>query len=89
MGDNEQNQDKTKYNSGQLAIQNIMQTEGGRDFIWSQLQSCSVFESIFNIDPIQAGYNSGMRDAGLQLERVIKEAAPEYYLKMIKENIDG
>lgn len=73
--------------SEELAVQNIMKTEDGRDFIWGQLQSCGVFESIFDKDSLQTSYNAGMRDAGLRLERVIKEAAPEYYLKMIKENI--
>jgi hypothetical protein len=81
--------DEEKNDSGKLAIQNIMRTEGGREFIWGHLQSCSVFESIFNNDPVQSGYNSGMRDAGLRLEREIKEAAPEYYLKMIKESLDS
>jgi len=78
-----------KHKSGNLAIENIMRTEDGRDFIWGQLQFCSVFESIFDVDSKQLSYNAGMRDAGLQLEREVKEAAPEYYLKMIKENLDG
>ena len=76
-----------KHDPEVLAIENIMRTEGGRNFIWGQLQSCCVFESMFNTDPVQLGYNSGMRDAGVQLDRKVKEATPEYYLKMIKENI--
>ena len=79
--------DKVTPISEDLDAENIMRTEGGRSFIWNQLQSCSVFESIFDMDPVQAGYNSGMRDAGLRLDRVVKEAAPEYYLQMIKENL--
>jgi len=77
-----------KHTSEELAIQNIMRTEGGRDFIWSQLQSCGTFESIFSADPVQSGYNNGNRDAGLRLEREIKEAAPEHYLKMVQENLN-
>lgn len=72
-----------------LAIHNIMRTEGGRDFMFGQLQSCGVFESTFNTDPVQHGYNAGMRDAGLRLERELKEAAPDEYLKMIKEHFNG
>jgi len=87
--DNNQEKDKQKHTSEELAIQNIMRTEGGRDFIWGQLQFCGTFESIFDINSAQSSYNSGMRDAGVQLNRVVKEAAPEYYLKMIKENING
>lgn len=85
--DDNQKKAKQKYTSEELAIQNIMQTEGGRDFIWNQLQFCNVFESIFSSDLALSGYNSGMRDAGINLNRVVKEAAPENYLKMLKENI--
>lgn len=86
--DDESKQDNREQNSESLAVQNIMRTEGGRDFIWGQLQSDGVFESIFDADPVKAGYNSGMRDSGLRLERVIKEAAPEFYLKMVQENLN-
>jgi len=73
-----------KQDSEILAIQNIMRIESNRDFIWGHLQSLGVFESIFSTDPVQAGYNSGMRDAGLMLQRKIKEAAPADYVKMVK-----
>ena len=85
MSDDEK--DKQKHTSEELAIQNIMRTEGGRDFIWDQLQSCGTFESMFDINSNQLSYNAGLRDAGIRLNRVIKEAAPEHYLKMIQENI--
>ena len=87
--DDDVKKDKKKPNLQSLAIQNIMRTEGGRDFIWGQLQSCGTFESMFNINPVQSAYNSGMRDAGLRLEREIKEVTPEYYVQMVKENING
>lgn len=80
---------KSKSNPDALAIRNILKDEGGRAYIWKHLQSCGVFENIFNIDPIQHGYNAGLREAGLRLERDIKEYEPFYYMKMIKENIDG
>ena len=70
-----------------LAIQNIMRTEGGRDFIWKHLTSCGTYESTFNMNATQSNYNDGLRDAGLRLEREIKEAAPDDYFKMIKENM--
>ena len=85
MSDDEK--DKQKHTSEELAIQNIMRTEGGRDFIWDQLQSCGTFESMFDINPNQLSYNAGLRDAGVRLNRLVKEAAPEHYLKMINENI--
>jgi len=81
--------DNKKHDSEVLAIQNIMRTEPQRDFIWSYLQSCGVFESITGTDSLETHYNSGMRDAGLIFQRKIKEAAPADYMKMIKENING
>lgn len=84
------NDDKKKNNDPDvLASVNIMKNEEGRGFIYRHLQSCGVFESIFNIDPLQHSYNSGMRDGGLTLNRKVKESAPENYIKMITENIDG
>jgi len=32
-------------------------------------------------------YNAGKRESGLNIERDLKEHAPDNYLKMIKENI--
>ncbi len=86
-GEQKVSHNKKKHSNDVLAVQNIMRTEGGRDFIWGQLVSCGVYESTFNMNTIQSSYNAGLRDAGLRLEREVKEAAPEYYLKMIKENI--
>jgi len=79
--------DKKKQTSDSLAVQNIMRNEDSREFIYGHLQSCGVFESIFSTDPVQLGYSSGMRDAGLLLLGEIKEAAPDDYLKMIRENL--
>lgn len=85
--DDKKKQGDNNHDPSKLVIENIMRTQDGRDFMYNYLQSCTVFESIFDKDPVQTGYNSGMRDAGLQLERQLKEAAPAYYLKMIEENI--
>jgi len=80
---------KKVRNTEDLAIQNIMKSESGRDFMWKQLQLCRVFENIFDMDPIKSAYNGGLRQAGLQLEYDLKSAAPGDYMKMIQENIDG
>lgn len=81
--------DKKPSNKVELAVFNMMKNEDCREFIWSHLQSCGVFESIFDDNPVKHGYNSGSRDAGLMLARSLKEYAPGYYLKMIEENING
>jgi hypothetical protein len=72
-----------------LVIENLMRTEEGRAFVMRHLTFAKVFSDTFDKDPIQHALNAGMRKAGLQLDREIKEADPSGYMKMIKESIDG
>jgi len=81
--------DKKGHDHESLAIQNIMRNADCRAFMWDHLQSCGVFENMFDKDPIQHSYNAGRRVAGLTLERKLKEHEPHYYVEMIKENLDG
>ena len=71
-----------------LGIQNIMKNEDGRNFMYNQLQYCGVYGNIFSNDTNQHSFNAGKREAGLQLERELKEAAPGEYLKMIGEHLN-
>lgn len=73
----------------QLAISNMMRDEDSRNIIWNHLQYCGIFKSTFDPDPIAHAYRAGKRDAGLQLERQLKESAFDGYLKMIQENNNG
>ena len=74
-----------------LVIQNHMGTPGGREFLWSYLSMCGVRATGFTggKTPSQIAYEIGMRDAGLMLENMLKKAAPNEYLTMIKESDDG
>ncbi len=67
-------------------IKEIMKTSNGRDFIHRCLTNTLVNESVFHKDERQHILNSGKREHGLWLQRELKEACPEYYLMMIKEN---
>lgn len=69
-----------------LSIRNIMKTENGRAFMWRCLQNCCTFESIFSNDAAQHAYNSGLRSHGLWLDDELRDAAPDDYYKMLKEN---
>ena len=80
---------KKRHDPEVMAIHNIMSNIDGRCFIWGQLQSCGVFETIFDIDPLKHSYNAGLREAGLRLKRVVEELEPGYYIKMIEENHHG
>jgi len=72
-----------------IAVGNIMKNEDGRAFMWAYLQSCGVFENMFDKDPIQHSYKAGLRAAGLILENKLKTYDPHYYVVMIKENLNG
>lgn len=69
-----------------LTISNIMKTENGRSFMWRCLQNCCTFENIFSNDTVQHAYNAGLRSHGLWLDEELREAAPEDYYRMLKEN---
>ena len=69
-----------------LTMRNIMQTENGRAFMYSCLQKCFTFESIFNADTHLQAFDAGKRDHGVWLDAELQEAAPDYYFKMLKEN---
>jgi hypothetical protein len=72
-----------------LTIRQLMKTENGRGFMYRCLQNCCVFENIFDVDPVRHAYRAGLRDHGLWLERELKEASPDDYIKMLKEHING
>ncbi len=84
MGDEE----KQGVDHDALVLENIMRTEPGRSYMWRKLQEWGVFESIWSSDPNTHSYNAGRREAGVELNREIRSAAPGYYVKMIEENGD-
>ena len=67
-------------------IRELMKTENGRSFMARCLQNTLVNENIFHKDERLHVYNAGKRDHGLWLQRELKEAAPEFYLMMLKEH---
>lgn len=85
--DDEKPSKDSKAPSEHLTIQNILRTESGRGFMYGHLQSCLIFENIFDQDPVKHAYNAGVRKAGLLLEQKLKDADPAGYLKMIGENM--
>lgn len=69
-----------------VTIRQLMKTENGRAFMWRCLQNCCTFENIFTGDQVQDAFKSGKRHHGLWLEDELREAAPEDYFTMLKEN---
>lgn len=84
--DDSKKSDNNKHSSEELAIENLLRNEDGRSIAYQFLNQCGTFNNIFNADPIQHAYNSGQRNAGLMFETMLKDAAPEFYFMMMKEN---
>lgn len=72
-----------------LEIQRIMNTEGGRDFMYRILMQAGTFDSTFDSNPYTHAKNSGRRENGLWLDYELKSIAPASYLTMLKEHGDG
>ena len=72
-----------------LAMRNTLSTEGGRAFMWRCLLNCGTFETMFTIDPFQHAFGAGMRSHGVWLDAELREASPNDYYKMMRENNDG
>ena len=70
-------------------IRCIMRLEGGRRFIHKLLTQSGVAHDVFDVNPHQHAYNAGQRANGVMLNNMVAEAAPEYYLQMNKEHLDG
>lgn len=79
----------TEETKESLAVSNLMKNEDFRNFMWKHLQLCGTFNSTFDPVPVIHARQTGLRDAGLNLERDLKESALEDYFKMIRENNDG
>jgi len=69
-----------------LAIQDIMKTKGGRDFMWRLLEQSGVFIDGFDNDPYKHARSAGKRSQGLWLQRELQESANGSYMIMLKEN---
>lgn len=69
-----------------LTIRGVMKTENGRAFMMRCLQNCCTFNSVYNNDTHMHAFNSGVRSHGLWLDAELREAAPDDYFKMLKEN---
>ena len=66
-------------------IENIMNTESGRRFIWSLLEETKVFASSFTGDNNSTNFNEGQRNAGLRVFSRVMAVCPDMWLVMAKE----
>lgn len=66
-------------------LNSILNTEGGRRFLWRVLDHLGVFKSVFEPNS-RIAYNAGLQDAGHFILAEIVEAQPEALLTMMKES---
>ncbi|MDD9340221.1 MAG: hypothetical protein PV362_11360 [Providencia heimbachae] len=67
-------------------LEQVMNTESGRRFIWKILSASGVFHSSFSSDPYSTAFNEGARNKGLELFNNLLSVCPDLYLVMAKED---
>jgi len=63
----------------------IMESKGGRRFVWRQLSLAGIYRTSFTGNS-HTFFNEGKRQMGLYLLADVMEAGPDLYLKMTQEN---
>lgn len=66
----------------------ILNTYGGRAFIWRVLSDCGVFASSFTGDAAHTFYREGKRSVGLEIVRDIVKVDVNLYNKMQYEAVE-
>lgn len=67
-------------------LSSILSTETGRKYIYSVLEFCGVYSTIFSAETNRIYFNEGQRNVGLKLIADINTACPDLYVKMIEES---
>lgn len=70
-------------------LTSIMSLESGRNVINRILDYTNIDDDIFDADPATHARNAGRREIGVWLRNELKNAAPDRYLQMMKEQING
>jgi hypothetical protein len=68
------------------SIQNVMQTSGGRYFVFQLLTKAGVFRSCFNTEATVMSWLEGKRELGLFVLGLITRHCPDLYSLMMDEN---
>jgi len=66
-------------------IREVVNSAGGRRFVWRYLEICGVFRSSFTGNNTTF-FNEGHRNVGLKLLADLMEGCPERYIQMMTEN---
>jgi hypothetical protein len=68
------------------ALSDLLRRTEGRQYIWSFLAGCSIYQTSFGGDALAMAFREGERNTGLRLLADCIEANSDAYLAMIKEH---
>ena len=71
-----------------VEIMRILGTSEGRKYFMGILNSTMLNSNVFDKDTHQHAFNAGVRSVGIRLRNDLQDAAPELYLRMLKEHIE-
>ena len=72
-----------------LTIQGIMNNKECRTLFMRILNQAGTYDDTFNPDPHHHAHNTGRRSTGVWISKLLKDAAPDDYFKMLKEYEDN
>jgi len=67
-------------------VEAALTTEQGRAWFYDILVRCRVLSTPYTNNPYDTAFKCGMQNIGLQILDDVQTAAPDNYMKMIKEN---
>ena len=67
----------------------LLETRQGKDFIWWLLGIGKVNQQPFAHNALTTSFNCGELNVGQQVLAQIMKAAPDSYVKLLKEKVDG
>lgn len=65
----------------------MMRLKSSRNVVWRWLKMSGVFDCALNSDPVILAANVGRSDYAKMIIETLKDAAPEEYKLMIRENM--
>lgn len=67
-------------------VEAAMTTEQGRAWFYDILIRCKVMSTPYTDNPYDTAFKCGMQNIGLQILDDVQTAAPDDYMKMVREN---
>lgn len=76
---------KLQYERICVSVASIMSHPAGRDFFWWLLDQTGCRAETFTGNALTGSFNQGAASVGRRVEGLLAEAAPDFFLTMLKE----